>query len=154
MNPNFTFVSPRYFTAYTESAFPTQMFVDGRFPPGQLDMDAARSFFQDHRFPDDFHRSSVPLTSKAGDVYAEYALMPGNNVNGVNSYEVDPTSASFQNFCLFYTNYVTKTVTRLYPNPTGNLLVALNTNLNYYYHAFIDANPGLECPQQFPYGTQ
>ena len=151
-NPAFSFVSPRYLTAYTESSFPFQFFVDGRFPEGQLDLDAARSFFQDHHFPDDFHRANHPMTSRAMDVYLQNMTQPGMNVNGVNSFMVDPTSPNLDDVCGFYTNHVNKTVRGLYPHPTGNLLVALNTNLDYYYQAFIDMNPGVPCEQVFPYG--
>ncbi|KIJ33933.1 hypothetical protein M422DRAFT_182714, partial [Sphaerobolus stellatus SS14] len=56
-NPQFSFIAPRYFTAYFEAAFPLVFFVDGRTANGQLSMENALSFFRDMHFPDDFHRA-------------------------------------------------------------------------------------------------
>lgn len=55
------------------------------------------------------------------EIYMEFLCSPGTNVKGVNTFEVDLTSASFGNFCLVYTNFVNKTVKGLYPNPSGDL---------------------------------
>ncbi|KIJ51170.1 hypothetical protein M422DRAFT_244362 [Sphaerobolus stellatus SS14] len=56
-NPQFSFVSPRYFTAYVESMFPFLFFVDGRVNDAQLSPDVARSFFQDSKMPKGFLRT-------------------------------------------------------------------------------------------------
>ncbi|KAF9448649.1 Cloroperoxidase [Macrolepiota fuliginosa MF-IS2] len=148
-NPTFSFVAPRFFTAYAESTFPVNFFVDGRQGDGQLDLDVARGFFQDMRMPDDFHRASQPMGADGIDIIAAaHPIAPGRNVNGVNNYVPDPTSANFTTFCLLYQNFVNQTIRGLYPNPTGTLKKALNTNLGFFYDGFGDP----ECPQLFPYG--
>ncbi len=147
-NPNFSFVSPRFFTAYAESVFPINFFVDGRRSDKQLDLGVARSFFQDMQMPDDFHRASQPIGADGLDlVAAAHPIPPGANVGGVDNYVSDPTSANFSTFCLLYENFVNKTIVGLYPQPTGALRRALNVNLNLFYDPIRD-----ECNQVFPYG--
>lgn len=151
-NPTFSFVAPRYFTAYAESVFPLNFFVDGRKNDGQLDMVTARGFFQDMRMPDGFFRANGSQSVAGIDNVVEaHPLPPGSNVNGVNTFTPDPTSANFSTFCLLYTNFVNKTVGGLYPNPTGVLREALNTNLNFLFDALNGVSPGL-CTQVFPFG--
>ena len=48
-NPEFSFVSPRYFTAYAESVFQFLFFVDGRVSDSQLNLTVARGFFRANR---------------------------------------------------------------------------------------------------------
>ncbi|PPQ79317.1 hypothetical protein CVT25_002573 [Psilocybe cyanescens] len=151
-NPTFSFVSPRYFTAYAESSFPVQFFVDGRktgADAGQLDMVTARSFFQQSRFPDGFFRAN---DSGSGDgdeiVFAAHPIQPGRNVGGVNNYVVDPTSADFSDECLLYVNFANQTVRGLYPSPTGDLLTSLKANLHFFYNGI---TPG-SCQEVLPYG--
>ncbi len=140
-------MSPRYFTAYAESVFPINFFIDGRNEDGQLDVDVARSFFQCMRMPDDFHRASKPSGGEgSGIVFAAHPMTPGGNMGGVNSYTPDPTSANFSTPCLLYENFVNRTVHNLYPNPTEELRQALNFNLNLFHEGVGD------CPQVFPYG--
>ncbi|KAJ3570664.1 heme-thiolate peroxidase [Leucocoprinus birnbaumii] len=147
-NPNFSFVSPRFFTAYAESVFPINFFIDGRQNDGQLDLDVARGFFQNMSMPKDFHRASKPVGADGLDlVAAAHPIAPGANVGGVNNYIPDPTSANFSTFCLLYENFVNKTIFSLYPNPTGALRKALNTNLDFFF-APINGT----CTQVFPYG--
>jgi hypothetical protein len=55
-NPTFSFISPRYFTAYSESALPVAFFVDGRRGDQQLNMADALSFYQGMQMPADFFR--------------------------------------------------------------------------------------------------
>jgi hypothetical protein len=148
-NPTFSFVSPRFFTAYAESVFPINFFIDGRQTDRQLDLDAALGFFRDMRMPDGFFRPSKPMGADDLDkVAAAHPISPGRNVNGVNTYTPDPTSADFSTPCLLYVNFVNQTIRGLYPNPTGVLKDALNRNLDFLYE-FI-ANP--LCPQVFPWG--
>ncbi|KAF5359306.1 hypothetical protein D9756_003057 [Leucocoprinus leucothites] len=148
-NPTFSFVAPRFFTAYAESVFPINFFIDGRQKGGQLDLDDAISFFRDMRFPDGFFRASKPSGAENLDVVAAaHPIPPGANNGTVNSYTPDPTSADFNNFCLLYVNFVNQTIRSLYPNPTGVLRDALNRNLGFLYD-FIDTPL---CPQLFPYG--
>ncbi|CAA7270619.1 unnamed protein product [Cyclocybe aegerita] len=150
-NPRFSFVSPRYFTAYAESVFPINFFVDGRRNDGQLDMDAAQGFFQFSRMPKDFFRpNGTRSTEGINQVFLAHPVQPGGNVGKVNSYTLDPTSADFSTFCLLYENVVNKTIKGLYPNPTGKLRQALNTNLNFLFQGLEGLNFG--CEQVFPYG--
>ncbi|KAH9477879.1 Aromatic peroxygenase [Psilocybe cubensis] len=149
-NPTFSFVSPRYYTAFAESTFPVNFFIDGRRTDGQLDMTTARGFFQDSRMPDGFfrHNGSIGIDG-LGQVFNPHPIAPGRNVNGVNTYTLDPTSADFTDFCLLYTNFVNETVRNLYPNPTGILRQALNTNLGFLFQTgFEDSG----CVQIFPFG--
>ncbi|CAA7264115.1 unnamed protein product, partial [Cyclocybe aegerita] len=148
-NPRFSLVSPRYYTAYAESVFPVNFFVDGRKNDGQLDMDAARGFFQHSRMPEGFFRANGTRGAEGMDqVFLPHPIQPGGNVGEVNSYTLDPTSADFSTFCLLYENFVNITVKGLYPNPTGDLRKALNRNLDFF---FLGMN-GTGCAQVFPYG--
>ncbi|TFK34379.1 Chloroperoxidase [Crucibulum laeve] len=147
-NPTFSFVSPRYFTAYAESTFPINFFVDGRQADGQLDLTVARGFFQNSRMPDDFHRANRSMGADGLDVVAAaHPIEPGSN-HGVGNYVLDPTSADFNSFCLLYTNFVNQTIRSLYPAPTGVLRTALNTNLDFFFSGIADSG----CTQIFPYG--
>ncbi|KAF9448598.1 aromatic peroxygenase precursor [Macrolepiota fuliginosa MF-IS2] len=152
-NPTFSFIMPRYFTAYAEATFPINFFVDGRVTQNRsLSKEDALTFFKDNRFPDDWYRVGQSLSSEgmAGIVDA-HPVRPGANTNGVNTYEPDPTSADLspEQFCDVYINFVNGDVKRLYPNPTGVLLKALNMNLQMFYDSVAEQCPGL---QQFPYG--
>jgi hypothetical protein len=151
-NPNFDFGPTRYITAYTESAFPVNFFVDGRQGDGQLDLDVARGFFQNSSMPPDFHRASMPMSVEGVNiVLAAHPFPPGKNVNGVNTYTPDPAAANFitdPSGCGFYEQFVNETVVGLYPNPTGVLRKALNRNLDLLYISLGPTN----CSQVFPYG--
>lgn len=151
-NPNFIFVSLRYFTAYAESVFPVAFFVDGRSGDQQLNMADARGFFQNMQMPTNFFRPNISsglteVGSGIDMVFAPHPIQPGNN-RGVGNYVLDPTSANFNQFCTLYESFVNNTVRSLYPNPTGVLLKAIKTNLNYFYGPMGKAG----CPQVFPYG--
>lgn len=150
-NPTFSFISPRYFTAYAESVFPTAFFVDGRVSNGQLNMTNARGFFQNSQFPVDFYRPNASFgLAEVGIgidvVFAPHPIQPGYNNGSVGNYVLDPASAAFNQSCTLYTSFVNDTVRSLYPNPTGDLLKAVNTNLDYFYI------PMSGCKQVFPYG--
>lgn len=152
-NPNFSFISPRYFTAYAESTFPLFFFVDGRKGDAQLPPDVARSFFQNSRMPDGFFRHngtvSLDLVGNAiGQVFEAHPIAPGGNQGKVNTYTVDPNSADFTQFCKLYTDFVNVTIKSLYPNPKGILRDALNTNLDFFFSPL----KGSGCTQVFPYG--
>lgn len=148
-NPNFSFVSPRYFTAYAESVFPINFFIDGRQTDGQLDLTDALGFFRDMKFPDGFFRAGQPSGGEGIEtVIAAHPIPPGGNNGALNNYTPDPTSADFSTTCLLYANFVNKTIKGLYPNPTGVLREALNRNLDFLYE-FISS---FDCPQIFPYG--
>ncbi|KAF8801680.1 Cloroperoxidase [Phlegmacium glaucopus] len=151
-NPDFSFVSPRYYTAYAESTFPYLYFVDGRVSDGQLNLTNARGFFQNSQMPTDFFRAnrSIGLNEVGANIdtiFAVHPIEPGRN-EGVGNYVLDPTSADFSNFCLLYVNFVNQTVRSLYPEPKGILLDVLNDNLDNFYSPLI----GSGCPQIFPFG--
>ena len=99
-NPTFDFTTPRYFTAYAESAFPYRFFVDGRNQSGQLDLIVARDFFQKHQFPKDFHRrnGSFGLNEIGNDIaqlFAVHPIVPGHN-EGAGNYVHDINDPGFQ----------------------------------------------------------
>ncbi|KDR67092.1 hypothetical protein GALMADRAFT_80170 [Galerina marginata CBS 339.88] len=147
-NPTFSLVSPRLFTAYGESVFPINFFIDGRQKDGQLDLDVARSFVQNMRMPDGFHRHDGAISNVGFEyVFNQYPIQPGANVNGVNTYTPDPTSATLDQPCLRYTNFVNINIKSLYPSPTGDLRTALDANLEFLFQA--TASNG--CLQVFPY---
>ncbi|KAF6755031.1 aromatic peroxygenase precursor [Ephemerocybe angulata] len=149
-NPKFDFTSPRFFTAYAESTFPVHFFVDGRNPVRALSMENATLFFRDMRFPFDFHRAAEPIGPDGiREVFAPYPIKAGKNINGINTYTPDPTSADFDTFCLLYTNFVTNTVGGLYPNPKGVLRTNLIINLKNLYGGL---SPTANCTELFPYG--
>ncbi|KAJ2921464.1 heme-thiolate peroxidase, partial [Candolleomyces eurysporus] len=151
-NPQFTFKNVRYFTGYGESVFPINFFVDGRKTNKKLDMDSARSFFRDMRFPPDFFRSAMPMSNNGIiDVFLMHPFLPGGNLDGkVNNFAVDPASADFRTPCVLYED-ILNTVKSLYPNPTGVLRRNLIKNLHYLYLGVV-AVLGSECMEQFPYG--
>ncbi|KAF5327639.1 hypothetical protein D9619_004137 [Psilocybe cf. subviscida] len=150
-NPQFSFISPRYYTAYAKSVFPIVFFIDGRNDTGlNLNLDVARGFFQDGKMPNDFFRANFSTTlNKVGGgiqaVFTPHPVHPGTNNGTVNSYTLDPDSADFTDFCKFYTDFVTKTVRGLYPNAKGQLLTALNRNLNFLFSALTIEDQG--CTQ-------
>ncbi|KIJ31387.1 hypothetical protein M422DRAFT_36236 [Sphaerobolus stellatus SS14] len=152
-NPNFSFISPRYFTAYAESTFPITFFVDGRNEDGALSLDVARGFFQDSRMPNGFFRANQSIGldiigSLIDFIFEPHPIQPGGNQGRVNSYTVDPNSANFSQFCQLYQDFVNNTVKGLYPNPQGVLRDNLNTNLGFFFSPL----QGSGCPQVFPFG--
>ncbi|KAF8868524.1 heme-thiolate peroxidase [Gymnopilus junonius] len=151
-NPQFSLVSPRLFTAFAESVFPINFFIDGRDTSGQLDLDVARSFFQNMTFPPNFFRRAGAVSNVGQNVVTDLLpnFKPGYNAHGVNTFTVDSTSATLTEPCLRYTNFVNKNIKQLYPNPTGVLKQALTINLQFLYEATVAANES--CTQVFPYG--
>jgi hypothetical protein len=171
-NPNFSFISPRYFTAFAESVFPFRFFVDGRVQDGQLNLTNARGFFQNSEMPNDFFRRNGAFgLNETGpdvtDLFAVHPISPGYN-QGVGNYIIDPASANFSTvsinfvlnlpfpyqhqtlqFCQLYTDFVNITVRSLYPNPQGSLRDALKANLD---NMFIPMGQQ-GCSQIFPYGS-
>lgn len=150
-NPNFSFVSPRYITAYAETIFPILFFVDGRVSDGQLDLDVARGFYQNSQMPEGFFRANKSngfngdLGVGMHQVFQAHPILPGRN-DGVGNYVLDPTSAKISETCLLYTNFANQTVRSLYPNPTGHLRTSLNANLGFFFSALQG------CQQVFPFG--
>lgn len=97
-NPNFTFTTPRYFTAYAESVFPFLFFVDGRDNSTSLNTTVARGFFQDTQFPVDFYRrnGSIGLANLGvmGLLAEAHPIAPGHN-EGAGNYVLDPEDPGF-----------------------------------------------------------
>jgi hypothetical protein len=98
-NPTFDFTTPRYFTAYAESAFPYRFFVDGRNQSGQLNLTVARDFFQKGHFPKDFYRrnGSFGLNEISPDIdelFAAHPIAPGHN-EGAGNYVLNPEDPGF-----------------------------------------------------------
>ena len=138
-NPNFSFVSPRHATAYTESVFPVLFFVDGRVANGQLDLNVARGFFQNSQMPEGFFRANrsfgfltPDLSNGIVRVFRSHPVQPGRN-EGVGNYVLHPTSPNVFDICGTYTKFVNETVRSLYPNPTDPLRSSLNTNLDFFF---------------------
>jgi hypothetical protein len=116
-NPEFSFKNVRYFTAYSETVFPINFFVDGRKTEKKLDMDSAQSFFRDMKFPPDFYRSATPIADQGlSGMFKVHPFLPGGNLDGkINNFAVDPTSVTFETPCVFYEDTL-NTVKALYPN--------------------------------------
>lgn len=98
-NPNFTFTTPRYFTAYAESVFPFRFFVDGRDTSASLNLTVARGFFENTQFPVDFHRrnGSYGLQNIGPDLNTlskAHPIAPGHN-EGAGNYVLDPEDPGF-----------------------------------------------------------
>ncbi|KAF8989677.1 Chloroperoxidase [Cyathus striatus] len=120
-NPEFSFITPRYYTAYADNVFPLVFFVDGRIGNEQLSIDHARGFFQDARMPDGFHRANGSRgIDVIGDgitrLMAAHPIKPGQN-KGVGNYVLDTTDDGLTPFCSLYTRFVNEKVKVLYPNP-------------------------------------
>jgi hypothetical protein len=147
-NPEFSLMPPRIATAYAESVFPLNFFINGsQNDTGELDLDDALSFFRDMRFPKKFFRAEGPRGGQGIDVVAAaHPMAPGVNNGTVNSYTPDTSSGDLSDICLVYTSFVNQKIKSLYPYPTGVLKEALNRNLNFLYEA------SLNCSQVFPYG--
>jgi len=150
-NPQFSLLSPRFTTAYGESAFILVFFVDGRKADAKLSMKDALGFFRDSRMPDDFHRTDLSKSADAvnnfiGDIFAAHPTQPGKNNGTVNSFTVDPSSPDLNDGCGLYENFVNNIVVPLYPNPQGVLRDNLKANLNFFF------GPFQGCTQLFPYG--
>lgn len=89
----FTFTTPRYFTAYAESAFPYRFFVDGRDNSESLNTTVARGFFQRTQYPENFYRrnGTFGLQDIGADLNAlaeAHPIEPGYNI-GVGNYTLD-----------------------------------------------------------------
>ncbi|KAF8487688.1 Chloroperoxidase [Gautieria morchelliformis] len=131
-NPNFSFVSPRFFTAYDESFFPLVFFMDGRVSDMQLDVTTACSFFQNSHYPDSFFRDV-----NVDPIFTTHSFEPGAN-HGIGNYVPDPALAKLGQFCLLYTNFINNAMRALYPNAIGDMHTAKNTNLDFFL-------PSLRC---------
>ncbi|KAE9396118.1 Cloroperoxidase [Gymnopus androsaceus JB14] len=148
-NPNFTFTTPRYLTAYAETTFPLAFFVSHQKSDTSLSLglDDARSFLQNNKFPDGFYRrnGSYGLT----EVFAPFPdVLPGKN-EGVGNYVVDPEDPGFNGGGLCYAYYKQSNLTlAMYPDPTDELRTALQQNMASFYSALGDPT----CEEVFPFG--
>jgi hypothetical protein len=94
-NPTFWFDTPRYLTAYAEATFPLAFFVSNQTANTTLNatLDDARSFFEQHKYPDGFYRRQAPYDfSEAitmfGKIHALVGVRPGRN-EGAGNYVVN-----------------------------------------------------------------
>ncbi|TFK17849.1 Cloroperoxidase [Coprinopsis marcescibilis] len=153
-NPQFTMLGLRHISAYGEAALPVNLFVDGRktgSEKGQLDLESARSFFKEMRYPKGFFRAAQPGGGEGSEViFLSHPTSPGRNNATVNSFVVDDSLGSILDPCKVYTEFVNTTVLGLYPSPTGVLRRNLDIDLGFLYDAFGSGLPN--CPQVFPYG--
>ncbi|KAH6897767.1 Chloroperoxidase [Coprinopsis sp. MPI-PUGE-AT-0042] len=154
-NPEFRFMGLRHITAFAEASFPAVFFVDGRrTAPGEkfhLDMVTAERFLKEMHMPEDFHRAATPQQGESGFLFSHRPILPGRNVNGANTFQVDESLGSLLDFCNFYTQFVNVTVKGFYPNPTGVLKRNLNINLQFLFDN-LPVAPDAGCTQVFPYG--
>jgi len=154
-NPNFTFVTPRYLTAYAETTFPLAFFVTNQTSDTSLTLglDVARSFFQTHKFPDNFYRRNgsyglAEVSDLVVEVFEPFPVLPGNN-EGVGNYVVDPEDPGLVGDGLCYAYYRQSNLTvALYPDPTDELRAAIAQNLANFYSGLGDPT----CEQVFPFG--
>ncbi|KAF9441257.1 hypothetical protein P691DRAFT_791799 [Macrolepiota fuliginosa MF-IS2] len=148
-------MQPRYFTVYLETTFPINFLVDGRITENRtLGKDDALTWFKTNRFPNDWYRTGIPSTfANITDVADAHVIKPGRNVNGVNTYEVDPTQPDLYNFCGIYVDFANRVVPSMYPKPTGAILEALQINLQYLYDSVVDSCPGLRGQLARPSGA-
>ena len=94
-NPTFSFDTPRFLTAYAETTFPLAFFVSNQTANTTLNvtLDNARSFFQDHKYPDGFYRRQGTydfdqVSVVFGEVFNLVGVPPGYN-DGVGNYIVN-----------------------------------------------------------------
>lgn len=150
-NPQFSFTNNRFIGAYVETIVAANLFADGRRDDHSFDIDTARGFFQNQHMPNDFHRANKPYGIEGTDVvFGLHPFSPGKNVNGVNTYTIDESSANFSNDpdgCKTYEWFVKNAVMPLYPNPTGILKDNLKLNLHVFWTTFPTT-----CQELFPYG--
>ena len=106
-NPEFSYQSPRYPGAFTESVFIVAIFHSNQTVnvTEPLTIDEANHFFNLHKFPDNFFRRPAPFDfPQIGEFNAKLfdivGIAPGHN-EGVNNYIVDETDdASVRLSCL------------------------------------------------------
>lgn len=151
-NPTFTF-TVRIFSAFSESALPPTVFVDGRNPNKQCSLSNAFDFFGLHMFPDDFFRNPFPFTLKEvlvdmNTILDMHPILPGqNNGTAVNTYTEDPSLPTFNDLCGIYTGFLNGTIRTLYPNPTPFLKASLENIMATFFLPFEQFN----CTQIFIY---
>jgi hypothetical protein len=95
-NPTFSLDTPRYLTAYAETTFPLAFFVSNQTVNTTLNatLDNARSFYEQHMYPDGFYRRQAPydfeqVTIMFDKIFALVGVRPGHN-EGVSNYVVNP----------------------------------------------------------------
>ncbi|KIJ57322.1 hypothetical protein M422DRAFT_238915 [Sphaerobolus stellatus SS14] len=136
-NPNFIFVAPRILSAYSEIDFPTIFFV-GRKNSRKLDLDAAQHFLKLMMFLSDFHRQPKAVDFSDIDplvtqIFNKHPFTPGENYGRTDSFITAPQTPGLFDFCGIYKDFVMRVLKNLYPNPQGQLRMALSTNLVFFY---------------------
>ena len=106
-NPTFSFGTPRYLTAYAETAFPLAFFVSNQTANTTINatLDDAWSFFEQHKYPDGFYRRQAPYDF--AEVRAMFKLIfnfvgvpPGRN-EGVGNFVPNPEDTGTVR-CVFF----------------------------------------------------
>jgi len=150
-NPTFWFETPRYLTAYAETTFPLAFFVSNQTANTTLNatLDNARSFFDQHQYPEGFYRRQAPydfdeVSTMFGKIFNLVGVPPGHN-EGVGNFVVNPDDPGTT--CYAYHVQVNLTA-KLYPDPTSDLETAIKANLVTLYQALEDPT----CEQLFPFG--
>ncbi|TEB20563.1 hypothetical protein FA13DRAFT_1800796 [Coprinellus micaceus] len=152
-NPQFDSRLLRFSTAYAEATFPCTFFVDGRISnrtTAGWDVTNTTLFFRDSEFPHDFWRAPFP-TDPIGfnEIAQTHPMVPGRNVQGINSFTHDPSSADLADLCLIYNHLANVVVRGLYPNPKGVSKKNLIINSGHLYSGTPKQSG---CEEVFPYG--
>ncbi|KAG9313426.1 heme-thiolate peroxidase [Chiua virens] len=150
-NPTFSFDTPRFLTAYAETTFPLAFFVSEQTVNTTLNvtLENARSFFQDHKYPDGFYRRQGPydfneVNVMFNKIFSLIGVLPGHN-EGVGNYVRNPDDNG--STCYAYQRQLNLTA-QLYPNPTPELETAIKANFVTFYQTLEDPT----CEQLYPYG--
>ncbi|KAI9573992.1 hypothetical protein HD554DRAFT_2054429 [Boletus coccyginus] len=144
-NPTFSFLTPRYLTAYAEMTFPLAFFMSNQMVNTMLNvtLDNAQSFFQTHQYPKGFYCRQAPydfdeVTIMSDKIYNLVQVPPGSN-DGMSNYVL----------CYAYHRQV-NLMAQLYSDPTPELETAIKANLVTFYQLFPPQD--LPCKQFFPFG--
>ena len=117
-------------------------------------MDAARSFFEFGKMPDDFHRGRPLSAAKHNQQIVDFMracpeIKAGKNNGTVNSFIPNTGSPGmeFEDMCVGYTQFI-DLIAQIYQNVAGDLRNAIRTNIHYFHRAFVAGN----CTELFPFG--
>ncbi|KAG9314996.1 heme-thiolate peroxidase [Chiua virens] len=134
-NPTFSFDTPRFLTAYAEASFPLAFFVSKQTVNTTVNvtLENARSFFQDHKYPDGFYRRQAPydfneVSVMFDTIFNLIGVLPGHN-EGVGNYVRNPDDNG--STCYAYQRQLNLTA-QLYPlNPTSELETAIKDQFGH-----------------------
>ena len=110
-NPTFSFGTPRYLTAYAETTFPLAFFVSNQTANTTLNatLDDARSFFEQHKYPDGFYRRQAPydfaeVRAMFRKIFNLVGVSPGRN-EGLGNFVPNPEDTGTVR-CVFFLAHV------------------------------------------------